>query len=154
LKFLFRVLALFACVTGFAGIAFADRLPFLVPVKTIYPGQVISDTGLNEKLFYIKREAAALYVSQMEQIIGKVTRRTLVAGKPISLSALAEPVLVERGQSVRMVFNSGSLTISSIGIALASAGIGDIIRLRNADSGVVVSGRVEADGHVEIGEQS
>jgi len=154
LKFLLRGFWLLACVAGVVQPAMADRLPFLVPVKTIYPGQVISDTGLDEKLFYIKREAAALYVSQMEQVIGKVTRRTLVAGKPISLSAIAEPVLVERGQSVRMVFNAGSLTISSIGVALQPAGVGDVIRLRNADSGVVVSGRVEADGHVEIGEPS
>jgi len=152
LKHLFRAFLLLAGVTGFAQSAWADRLPFLVPLKTIYPGQIISDTSLNEKLFYVKREAAPLYVRTLEQVQGKTARRTLVAGKPIAMNALTEPMVIERGQSVRMVFNSGSLVISSIGVALQPGGVGDVIRLRNIDSGVVVSGRVQADGHIEIGE--
>jgi len=152
LKHLFRVFLLLVGMVGFAQPSLADRLPFLVPTKTIYPGQIIPDAGLNEKLFYIKREAAPLYASKISQVAGKTARRTLVAGKPIAMNALSEPVLVERGQSVRMVFSSGSLTISSTGIALSPAGVGDVVRLRNIDSGVVVSGRVAQDGHVEIGE--
>jgi len=151
LKFLFRVVYLLLCVGGFTSPALADRIPFLVPIKTIYPGQVIVATSVGEKLFYIKREAAPLYVSKIEQILGKVARRTLVAGKPIVLSSIVEPVKIERGQSVQMIFSSGALTISSIGVALQAAGIGDVIRLRNVDSGVIVSGRVHEDGHVEIG---
>jgi len=151
LKHLFRSLLLVVCAAGFAAPAFADRLSFLVPVKTIYPGQTISDTGLNEKLFYIKNEAAALYARHIEQVIGKTARRMLIAGKPIAISAIAEPLVIERGQQVTMVFRSGSLTINSIGIALQPAGAGDVIRLRNIDSNIVVTGRVKQDGHVEIG---
>jgi len=149
LKLLLRVFLLLWCMVG---PVLADRLPFLVPEKTIYPGQIISDTKLDEKLFYIKREAASHYVSHVDQVMDKRARRTLVAGKPIALNALTDPMIIERGQQVRMVFNSGSLMISSIGVALAPAGTGDIIRLRNIDSGVVVSGRVAQDGHVDIGE--
>jgi len=151
LKHLFRAFLFLFTLLAIIQPALADRLPFLVPVKTIYPGQIISDTGLKEKLFYIKREAASLYVDKLEQVMGKITRRTLIAGKPIALSAITAQLLIERGQQVRMVFNADTLSISSIGVALQPGSIGDVIRLRNIDSGVVVSGRVQEDGHVEIG---
>jgi len=152
LKLLFRIFFLLISVVGSVAPACADRLPFLVPMKTIYPGQVIPENGLSEKLFYIKREAAPLYADKLIQLIGKTARRTLIAGKPIALSALGSPVLVEQGQSVPMIFTLNNLTIRSVGIALQAASFGDIIRLRNVDSGVVVTGRVQQDGHVEIGQ--
>jgi len=144
-------LLLVVVICGFTMPTLADHVPFLVPMKTIYPGQVISDASLSEKKFYIKKQAINLYVTDINQVLDKIAKRTLVAGKPIATSAIAEPVVVERGQSVKLVFRADGLVISCVGVSLQSGSVGDIIKLRNADSGVTVSGKVMADGHVEIG---
>jgi len=149
-KFLLKI-CLALVVALFTTKAFSEHVPFLVPMKTIYPGQVISDTGLGEKNFYIKKQAIQLYVTDIAQVLNKVAKRTLIAGKPIAVSAIAEPILVERGQSVKLVFRSDSLMITGVGISLQAGSKGDFIKLRNADSGVTISGIVLADGSVEVG---
>lgn len=147
--FLALVLAMVAQIAP----AFADRVNFIVPVKAVYPGQVISDVGLSERGFYIKADAASLYVTDIKQVLNKVAKRTLIAGKPISLSALGEPILVNRGQSAKLVFNSGDLVITAMGVALQPGAAGDFIKIRNVDSGRVVTGTVMEDGSIQVGVQ-
>jgi len=133
--------------------ACADRVDFLVPARTIYPGQVIGEAGLNRKGFYVKADAASLYVSDMGQILNKVAKNTLVAGRPIALSALGNPVLVNRGQTTRLVFNSGDLSIVATGVALQPGAAGEPVKVRNVDSGRVITGTVMQNGNVQVGVQ-
>ena len=93
--------------------AYADRIGFLVPTTTVYAGQPVSNVGLSERMFYIKVDAAPLYVTDVKQALNKVAKRTLPAGRPISLSSLGDPVLIERGQSTKLVFNAGDLVITA-----------------------------------------
>ena len=97
-----------------SGAVAADRIAFFVPSATVYPGQVVSDTALLEKSFYINAPAASQYVLSPEQAEGKVARKTLLPGKPILVSALAEPSLVKRGVPAPLVFTSGMLTITAM----------------------------------------
>lgn len=136
-----------------APVTAADRLAFLVPSAVVYPGQVVSDTALLEKNFFINPEAAGQYVLSQDQAIGKIARKTLLPGKPILVSALGEPSLVKRGVPARLVFTSGMLTITAMGTPLESGTAGDFIKVRNSDSGIIVSGTVLADGRIQVGMQ-
>lgn len=131
----------------------AESVAFVVPAAVIYPGQQIGDEGLLEKSFTINPEAADQYVLSPRQAIGKVTKRTLLPGKPILMSALAEPFLVKRGVPAPLIFTAGSLTITAMGTPLESGSVGDFIKVRNADSGLIVSGTVLADGNIQVGMQ-
>ena len=44
------------------------------------------------------------------------------------------------------------MIIVAYGSALQAGGVGDLIRVRNQDSGLVVSGRVQADGSIRVSE--
>ncbi|MDD9333664.1 MAG: flagellar basal body P-ring formation chaperone FlgA [Bartonella sp.] len=132
-------------------VAYADRIGFLVPDKSIYAGQRISDIGLSEKHFFIKSDAASLYVMDMKQILHKVAKRTLTAGRPIALSSLGDPVLIERGQATKLIFQTHNLQITALGVVLQSGSSGDVIRVRNSDSGRVVTGTVLQNGDVRVG---
>ncbi|KEG19789.1 flagella basal body P-ring formation protein FlgA [Bartonella bacilliformis Peru38] len=131
--------------------AYADRVSFLVPERSIYVGQRVSDVGLSEKNFIIKSEAASLYVIDMKQVLNKVATRPLRAGRPIALTALGDPVLVERGQTIKLIFQSDNLQITAIGVVLQSGSSGDVVRVRNADSGRIVMGIVLQNGSVRVG---
>ncbi len=133
--------------------AYADRIGFLVPTTTVYAGQPVSNVGLSERMFYIKVDAAPLYVTDVKQALNKVAKRTLPAGRPISLSALGDPVLVERGQNTKLVFNAGDLVITASGVSMEPGSAGDFIKVRNVDSGRIVSGTVLSDGSVRVGGQ-
>ncbi len=133
--------------------AYADRVGFLVPTRTVYAGQPISEVGLSERMFYIKADAVPLYVTDISQALHKVAKRTLTAGRPISLSALGEPVLIDRGQSIRLVFSAGDLVITATGVSLQPGSAGDFIKVRNIDSGRIITGTVLSDGSVRVGGQ-
>lgn len=131
----------------------AERMTFVVPSVTVYPGQILNNISLVEKQFYISPPAAKQYVLSPAQVTGKVARRTLISGKPILVTALSEPSMVTRGEPALMIFTSGPLTITAAGTPLESGAVGDFIRIRNVDSGLIVSGTVLADGRIQVGMQ-
>jgi flagella basal body P-ring formation protein FlgA len=140
--------AAIAVIASFA-IARAANVELPVPNITIYPGDVVGGEMLVMKTMRLRDETAPIVRTQ-EAAIGKVARRTLVAGRPIPTAYLTDPQVVRQGKSVQIVFSEGGLMISGVGIALQSGGVGDLISVRNADSGTVIRGIVEANGSVRI----
>ena len=49
-----------------------------------------------------------------------------------------------------MLYIDGPLTIMAAGSALQDGAVGQIVKVRNDDSGVTVSGRVRGDGSVVV----
>ncbi|TIO47611.1 MAG: flagella basal body P-ring formation protein FlgA, partial [Mesorhizobium sp.] len=45
----------------------------------------------------------------------------------------------------------GALTISAAGVTLQPGAAGDLIKIRNVDSGKIISGTVMADGTIRVG---
>lgn len=132
-----------------AGPVVADGDVAIVPVSTIFPGETITE-GRVKSVEVTNPNIAPGYASAVEDVIGRVAKRTLVAGRTIPLSVLREPFTVQRGTPIRLIARMGSLSISASGTPLADAMTGDVIRVRNLDSGVTVSGTVMADGTVEV----
>ncbi len=130
--------------------ALAAELELPVPTTVIYPGQSVTAPGLHHKAFYVKDDKIGLYAVDDSALIGRVARRTLLPGKAIRLSDLKEPDLVRAGAAVTLVYSEAGLVITGQGTALRSAGAGETIRVRNADSGIIVSGIVSADGSIRI----
>jgi flagellar basal body P-ring formation protein FlgA len=126
-----------------------DILP--VPTITIYPGDVIGNAMLADQSFPAGTRANAAILAERSEIVGKIARRTLVPGKPITTNAIAEPELVKRGAIIRAFFNEGGLSMTTLVLPLQSGALGAIIQCRNVDSGRVIMGTVEADGSIRIG---
>lgn len=146
-KTLFGMGLMLACLAGFQ--ARAESGMAVVPKQTIYPGQEIDANQLQE-VEVTNPNLAGGYASSIDQVAGMVSSRTLLPGRTIQVSALREPYAVKRGTPVRMTFSTGAMTISATGSPLDNASVGDVIRIRNLDSGVTVSGTVMADGSVQV----
>ncbi|TGS51712.1 flagellar basal body P-ring formation protein FlgA, partial [Mesorhizobium sp. M1D.F.Ca.ET.183.01.1.1] len=59
--------------------------------------------------------------------------------------------LVEQGASVQVYFTAGALTISATAVTLQPGAAGDLVKVRNVDSGKIISGTVMADGSIRVG---
>jgi flagellar basal body P-ring formation protein FlgA len=128
--------------------AAGEELP--VPNVTIYPGDVIGQNLLVDKAFQFKPGEELPVFRERDNLVGKIARRTLVAGKPIPLNAVREVDLIAQGKPVVIMFKSGGLTITGQGVTLQAGKAGDFISVRNSDSGMVVKGIVQADGTVRV----
>lgn len=91
-------------------------------------------------------------VAELAAVIGREARVTLYPGRPILTSQIGAPALVERNQIVRMHFASGALSIVTEGRALDRAGVGELVRVMNLASRQIVTGSVQADGSIEVGQ--
>ncbi len=122
-----------------------------VPNVTIYPGDTIREGWLVDRDFSSNPQAARTgFVDTHDALVGKIARRTLLPGVPIPMTAVAEPRLIANGARVRIVFVEGGMTITTYGSALQAGGAGDMVSIRNLDSGLTVSGIVQPDGSVRV----
>lgn len=141
--------ALLAAMVLLPSPGLAEGLTAVIPKQTIYPGETL-DPSRVEVVDVTNPDLAGDYVKTLHEIDGKVTKRTLLPGRVILASALREQYAVERGSTVRLVFSNGGLTISAAGSPLQDAAVGELIRVRNTDTGVIVSGTVMADGTIHV----
>jgi flagella basal body P-ring formation protein FlgA len=120
------------------------------PRHVIYPGDIISEDMLADAPLAAPSRAGSVALAP-EDVVGMMATRTLLPGAAIPISALSPPRLVRAGAAVKMIYIDGGLTITATGDALQDGVIGQTVRLRNEDSGVTVTGRVRADGAVQVG---
>lgn len=121
----------------------------VVPTRVIYPGEIVSAEQLNV-VAVTNPNLSGGYARTKEEVVGMVTKRTLLPGRTIPTSGLREAFAVKRGASVRLTFAIGNMLISASGTPLTDASVGELIKVRNIDSGSIVSGTVMADGTVQV----
>ncbi|TGQ97912.1 flagellar basal body P-ring formation chaperone FlgA, partial [Mesorhizobium sp. M4B.F.Ca.ET.200.01.1.1] len=89
--------------------------------------------------------------TRSEELQGKIAKRTLLPGRYIPSAAIREAWLVEQGAAVQVFFVAGGLTITATAVTLQPGSAGDFIKVRNSDSGKILSGTVMADGTIQVG---
>ncbi|WP_257316320.1 flagellar basal body P-ring formation chaperone FlgA [Shinella pollutisoli] len=143
--------AVLAALAGLlaAGSALADIRMAVVPKRIIYPGEELQP-GQLEEVEVTNPNLVKGYAERISAVTGLVTRKTLLPGRVILVSVLREPFAVSRGSTVQLVFDNGVLVIRAAGTPLQDAAVGELIKVRNKDSGVIVSGTVMADGTVHV----
>ncbi len=86
--------------------------------------------------------------------LGQEVRTTVYAGRPLGAETLGPPALVDRNQTVTLVYLAGGLTILAEGRALARGAEGEVIRAMNLSSKTTVSGRVDGQGRLVVGDRN
>jgi flagella basal body P-ring formation protein FlgA len=121
---------------------------YLTPSRVIYPRQILRADMLEARLAEALPGGVA---TSYEEAIGKAARTTLAPGRVIPLAALGEPETVRAGGAVTLRFRAAGMDIAAAGVALEAGSAGSRIRARNAATGVVVSGLLDADATVTVG---
>lgn len=84
------------------------------------------------------------------QAVGMQSRRPLRAGHPLRAADLAKPDLVQRDQSVMLIYESAGIYLTIRGKALESGTEGDVVTVLNLQSKRTISGTVTGRGQVSI----
>lgn len=133
-------LALFVSLIAQSAIA-----EIIVPVRNIRPKEIIAPDDL-----MIKQVSVAGAISLPDELIGQEARVALYVGRPIRPGDFGPPAIVERNDLVTLRFRNGPLTIATEGRALGRGAEGESIRVMNLSSRTTISGRVKADGSIEV----
>lgn len=143
-----RILRVMIALSALTIGAVAQEAMVATPTGTIYPGEIIRSDMLRDMT---SPDGATSAFAERERLVGKIARRTLLAGRPITPESVADPQALANGALVQIVYEQGGVTITATGQALNAGSVGDAVRVRNMDSGVVVSGALMRDGTVRVG---
>ncbi len=151
LHVIFAVSIVVCSVASFSCRSEAGRI-VSIPVTSIvlYPGDAISNAVLVMRKMRSRKLGAMPVIRDPSQLRGRVALRTILPGRPIFLNSVGIPDVIKQGSLVVVQFKVGTLAISSRANALQSGRTGDMITLRNIETGRVISGRVGADKIVRV----
>lgn len=136
-------------VPVWAKVRIERRVLTLTAARSIHAGQVIAPLDV------ITAEAAVSpwlpdLIGEPAGAIGRRCRRVVRAGDPITESVLAGRPAVQKGDSVLVVFNANTATITLSATAEAEGAVGEAIWLRNPVNGERFQGRVVDREHVSV----
>lgn len=131
--------------------ACAETMSLPVPVRTIYPKDVIRKDDFIFKDYEVNDIARRNFVISLSQLEQQVAVRALPAGKPIPLRALRRAADVSKGQQTVARYIDSGIEIQGILVPEQDGVIGDVIRARNPETGVVLLARIADDGTLSVG---
>jgi flagella basal body P-ring formation protein FlgA len=134
-----------ACLVALLAVAGAAAADTVVAVRTLRATALIGPEDVA-----LAAGATPGAHSGLSDVIGQEARVVLYAGRPIMADDVGPPALVERNQTVRMIFRAGPVSILAEGRALGRAGVGDTLRVMNLESLNTVTGLVGPDGTVHV----
>lgn len=90
------------------------------------------------------------YFTDLNSVIGKYVKQPIRAGSIIKPDSLAEPLIIKRGELVRIQAAQNDFSVSMQGKALEDATQGELIRVQNIHSKRIVEAVATAPGKVQI----
>ncbi|WP_244743318.1 flagellar basal body P-ring formation chaperone FlgA [Mesorhizobium sp. L-8-10] len=123
----------------------------VVTNRVVYPGETIAAAMLEEVPLVRGNRKLGPIFQQAGQLHGKVARRTILPGRLIPPSSVRDAFLVQAGAPVEVTLVDKNLVITVTAMPLEAGAAGDVVKLRNIDSGRVFSGVVMTDGTVRVG---
>lgn len=100
-----------------------------------------------------QRDIASLrqgYLTDASALIGQQLKSPLPMGSIIDTSQFESQILVHRGDLITLVAAVGNMEVRVRGEALANAGLGERVKVKNTSSERIVEGIVDAAGVVRI----
>lgn len=141
------------------GTAQEATLPFSADEVVSYPsavnpiqrGHIITEEMLQMTERDSKQTLPSDTLFFYDQIVGQAAKRTLMAGKPITVNDVQLPTIIKRNSTVPLVYMDGSLLMSATGRALDQGAVGDAIRVMNLSSRKTIQGIILPTGEIDVG---
>lgn len=90
--------------------------------------------------------------TRIEDVAGLEARVILYPGRPILSDHVGLPAVIQRNQIVELSFAEGGLAITTEGRSLARGGVGEVIPIINLASKATITGQIQPDGTVRVGQ--
>jgi flagella basal body P-ring formation protein FlgA len=89
-------------------------------------------------------------ISRIEDAVGNRVTRMVYPNTVLQPGMITLPPLVNRGDIVKIVANTGLMTITATGMVKQKGCKGEVVRVMNTDSNRIVTARVTGPGAVEV----
>jgi flagella basal body P-ring formation protein FlgA len=121
-----------------------------IAAKYIKFGDVIqaSDVGAQKTRLDAVRKG---FVTDDAEVVGMQAKKYIAVGQMFKINDLSSPLVLKNKDPVNIVYSSGLITLKTVGIALGSGAVGDMIKIKNTSTGAVLLGQIINKNTVEVG---
>ena len=109
--------------------------------RTVSAGEILTPSDLIPERRH-SRGLSPQMVDDPDEIIGMSAKRRIMAGSDLRRNQWQSESVIERGQTVKILFDSKAIRLVAPGQCLEDAGPGDMVRVMNLESRKVISARV------------
>lgn len=142
-----------ACAFSAVAHAAGNGRTVFVPRAVIYPGDMITTQNLIERQLLVSPDNPPVLGERQEDLLGKVARRTLLPNELIPDTAIRAQDLIKQGRTYKLSYDSEFVSIVGVGVPLQSGSVGEIINVRNPETGVIVKARIKPDQTLAVDDQ-
>jgi flagella basal body P-ring formation protein FlgA len=121
-----------------------------VPKRLISAGAIIGADDLEWQPVRLTR-LSGNSLTDSEQLVGRMAKRPLKAGQILRQSDVAVAPVIHKNDLVRLVVQTGQMTLTVQGKAMQDAALGQTVRVVNVNSNRQLSGTVVDAGTVAVG---
>lgn len=118
-----------------------------VAARNIRRGNIISEDYIKT---IVVPYAKKMDIPNIYDIIGKQSTKNILFGSLINTNHLVNPIVVRERDAVEIIYKSSNIRLKTKGIAMKSGVVGDVIRVKNDSSGIIIHATIVDKGIVEI----
>ncbi|MCE8008960.1 flagellar basal body P-ring formation chaperone FlgA [Aestuariivita sp.] len=124
------------------------KMPVPVTRRRLLPDEIITaeDIEITELPW---QRVHAFAVLEPRDLIGKQVKRLIAQGRPVQLQSVIPPIVIARGDEVKIELRHGALQLITTGKAISDAHLGQEVRVVNLSSNKTIIGIARGDGIVE-----
>jgi flagella basal body P-ring formation protein FlgA len=120
-----------------------------VLTRPVERGEVLKSSDLATERRPKSEATGSIFVA-LDTAVGLAARRALRPGQPLRDADLMKPEIVQRNDSVTIVYVAPGMVLSIRGKAQDTGAMGDVIGVLNVQSKRVIQGTITGPGHVMV----
>jgi flagellar basal body P-ring formation protein FlgA len=125
------------------------RAEVLTAARKIASGKAASADDIEKQLIEIT-DLRALYARNPEDVLGKVSRRSILPGDPLTRDSFSDPLMVRHGETVRLRLQRDGIILTSLAKAEQDGRLGQFIRIRSGDFSTFLKAQVTGRAEVRM----
>jgi flagella basal body P-ring formation protein FlgA len=125
-----------------------------VPItsKVIKAGEIINSSDITLSKVKLGRMRDNNLISEND-VVGMQAKKHISAGMLLKSSDLIKPPVIKLNDPVNIVYSSSRIKLKTSGIAMGSGAVGDMIKVRNEDTGTILLGQIVNKNSVQVGSE-
>jgi len=123
------------------------KIPLIA--KTVNKGNTITQEDIELKI-YPKNKLTDDSIVNVSDLIGKSATKVLTKGTAVKKDDVKTALLIRKNATVSAIYRNNNIEIKALAIAQEDGSVGDIINLKNYDTGKGFKAMVKEDGSVAI----
>jgi flagella basal body P-ring formation protein FlgA len=127
----------------------AVRAEILTAARKIPRGKVVDAGDVVKKTTDIQ-ELDAIYIRNLEEVLGRAARENFSPGDPLLSEGFMKPFLVMRGETVQLRLERNGIVLTSPVRAEQDGRLGQVIKVRNLDFSTILKAQVTGRAKVEL----